>query len=71
MQDKDTWSGRFTEPVAELVKRYTASVDFDHKLAMFDIQGSRAHAQMLSACGIITAQDLSDKIGRASCRERV
>jgi len=60
MQDKDTWSGRFTEPVAELVKRYTASVDFDHKLAMFDIQGSRAHAQMLAACGIIGAQDLGD-----------
>ncbi|MBI1887966.1 MAG: argininosuccinate lyase [Nitrosomonadales bacterium] len=60
MQDKDTWSGRFTEPVAELVKRYTASVDFDHKLAMFDIQGSRAHAQMLAACGIISAQDLGD-----------
>ncbi|MHB0925551.1 MAG: argininosuccinate lyase [Gallionellaceae bacterium] len=61
-QDKnnDTWSGRFAEPVAELVKRYTASVGFDHKLAMFDIQGSRAHAQMLSACGIITAQDLGD-----------
>ena len=63
MQDKnnkDTWSGRFAEPVAELVKRYTASVGFDHKLAMFDIQGSRAHAQMLAACGIITAQDLDD-----------
>ena len=60
MQDKDTWSGRFTEPVAELVKRYTASVGFDHKLAMFDIQGSRAHAQMLAACGIIGAQDLDD-----------
>lgn len=60
MQDKDTWSGRFTEPVAELVKRYTASVGFDHKLAMFDIQGSRAHAQMLAACGIISTQDLGD-----------
>ena len=60
MQDKDAWSGRFSEPVAELVKRYTASVDFDHKLAMFDIQGSRAHAQMLAACGIINAQDLDD-----------
>ncbi len=60
MQDKNTWSGRFTEPVAELVKRYTASVGFDHKLAMFDIQGSRAHAQMLAACGIITARDMDD-----------
>jgi argininosuccinate lyase len=46
--------------VAELVKRYTASVDFDRRLAMFDIQGSRAHAQMLAACGIIGAQDLDD-----------
>jgi len=60
MQDKDTWSGRFAEPVAELVKRYTASVGFDHKLAMFDIQGSLAHAQMLAACDIISRQDLSD-----------
>ena len=60
MQDKDTWSGRFAEPVAELVKRYTASVGFDHKLALFDIQGSLAHAQMLAACNIIAAQDLSD-----------
>ena len=60
MQDKDTWSGRFTEPVAELVKRYTASVGFDYKLAIYDIQGSRAHAQMLAACDIISAEDLND-----------
>ena len=60
IQDKNTWSGRFAEPVAELVKRYTASVGFDQKLALFDIQGSLAHAQMLSACGIIAEQDLSD-----------
>ena len=59
-QDKNTWSGRFAEPVAELVKRYTASVDFDQQLAPFDIQGSLAHAQMLSECGIIAAQDLAD-----------
>ncbi|MGB8518090.1 MAG: lyase family protein, partial [Gallionella sp.] len=60
IQDKNTWSGRFAEPVAELVKRYTASVSFDQKLALFDIQGSLAHAQMLCSCGIIAAQDLSD-----------
>ncbi len=60
IQNNDTWSGRFSEPVAELVKRYTASVDFDQKLALFDIQGSLAHAQMLSACGIIAASDLAD-----------
>ena len=45
----EAWSGRFNEPVAELVKRYTASVDFDQRLAAFDIQGSRAHAKMLAA----------------------
>jgi len=60
MQEKQAWSGRFNEPVAELVKRYTASVDFDKRLALFDIQGSNAHAQMLAACEIITSQDLSD-----------
>ena len=60
LQDKQAWSGRFDEPVAELVKRYTASVDFDKRLAPFDIQGSMAHAQMLAACNIITPQDLAD-----------
>jgi argininosuccinate lyase len=51
------WSGRFNEPVAELVKRYTASISFDQRLAEFDIQGSLAHARMLNACGIISAAD--------------
>ena len=60
MQDNQTWSGRFNEPVAELVKRYTASVDFDQRLALVDIQGSLAHAQMLAECAIISAQDLDD-----------
>lgn len=55
-----TWSGLFSEPVAELVKRYTASVDFDKRLALFDIQGSLAHARMLAAQHIIPAKDLSD-----------
>ena len=59
-QTQHTWSGRFEEPVSELVKRYTASVDFDQRLALFDIQGSLAHAQMLAACDIINATDLAD-----------
>lgn len=54
----EAWSGRFNEPVAELVKRYTASVDFDQRLAAFDIQGSIAHAQMLAAQSIISQEDL-------------
>ena len=53
-----SWSGRFHEPVAELVKKYTASIGFDYRLAAFDIQGSIAHAQMLGAQKIISLDDL-------------
>ena len=53
-----SWSGRFNEPVAELVKKYTASIGFDYRLAAFDIQGSIAHAQMLGAQKIISADDV-------------
>lgn len=60
MQDKSkAWSGRFNEPVAELVQRYTASVDFDKRLAVFDIQGSLAHAHMLGAQNIISVDDVA------------
>ncbi|SCY79850.1 argininosuccinate lyase [Nitrosospira sp. Nl5] len=55
----NTWSGRFDEPVSELVQRYTASIDFDRRLADHDIQGSLAHARMLSDAGIIDANDLA------------
>ncbi|SNR81705.1 argininosuccinate lyase [Methylobacillus rhizosphaerae] len=54
-----TWSGRFNEPVAELVKQYTASVGFDYRLAEYDIQGSLAHASMLGAQGIISQEDVA------------
>ena len=53
------WSGRFNEPVAELVKRFTASVDFDRRLAEFDIDSSLAHARMLRAAEILSAADLA------------
>jgi argininosuccinate lyase len=53
-----TWSGRFEEPVSELVQRYTASINFDQRLAEYDIQGSLAHARMLAAGSIIGADDL-------------
>lgn len=55
-----TWSGRFNEPVSELVKQYTGSIDFDKRLANWDIQGSLAHAQMLHEVGVLSAQDLAD-----------
>jgi len=52
------WSGRFGEPVDELVKRFTASVAFDRRLAHHDITASLAHARMLAACGILSPADL-------------
>lgn len=55
----ESWSGRFNEPVAALVKKYTASVNFDQRLAKYDIQGSMAHASMLGATGIITEADVT------------
>ena len=55
-----TWAGRFSEPMSDLVKRYTASVDFDKRMWRQDIRGSLAHAKMLAKQGIIAAQDLAD-----------
>jgi argininosuccinate lyase len=52
------WSERFSEPTSEIVKRFTASVSFDQRLAMFDIEGSLAHAEMLKKQKIISAVDL-------------
>ena len=51
------WSALFSEPMSELVKRYTASVFFDKRLWQADITGSLAHAEMLQAQGIISADD--------------
>ena len=55
-----TWAGRFSEPMSELVKRYTASVDFDQRMWRQDIRGSLAHARMLAKQKIISAADLAD-----------
>ncbi len=54
------WSALFSEPTAELVARYTASVEFDRRLAANDIQGSLAHAGMLARQGIISTADLTE-----------
>ncbi|HSI52357.1 MAG: argininosuccinate lyase [Ramlibacter sp.] len=51
------WSALFSQPMSELVKRYTASVTFDKRLWKADIEGSLAHADMLAAQGIITLDD--------------
>ncbi|VTU35285.1 argininosuccinate lyase [Variovorax sp. PBL-E5] len=53
----EAWSALFSEPMSDLVKRYTASVFFDKRLWQADIEGSLAHAGMLAAQGIIGTQD--------------
>jgi len=59
-QKSQAWSALFSEPMSDLVKRYTASVCFDKRLWQADVAGSLAHAEMLAAQGIISAQDLAD-----------
>ncbi len=54
----EAWSGRFSEPVADFVLRYTASVGFDRRLALADIEGSLAHAAMLARAGLLSEGDL-------------
>ena len=56
-QKSQGWSALFSEPMSDLVKRYTSSVFFDKRLWQADIEGSLAHAAMLAKQGIITAAD--------------
>jgi argininosuccinate lyase len=68
----EAWSALFSEPMSELVKRYTASVFFDKRLWLADITGSLAHAEMLAAQGIIGAADLADiERGMAQIRSEI
>ena len=57
---QQAWSALFSEPMSELVQRYTASVGFDQRLWRADIEGSLAHAEMLAAQGVIGEADLAD-----------
>lgn len=57
-QKDQAWSALFEQPMSELLKEYTASISFDQKLAVFDIQGSLAHSQMLAEQGIISQEDM-------------
>ena len=54
MSDKKLWAGRFAAPTDAFVEAFTASVEFDQRLAPYDIQGSIAHATMLARQGILS-----------------
>ena len=51
------WGGRFEAGPSAMMEEINASIGFDKRLFAQDIRGSRAHAQMLVAQGIITEQD--------------
>ncbi len=51
------WGGRFSEATDSFVAEFTASVNFDKRMAKQDIQGSIAHATMLGRCGIIALEE--------------
>ncbi|MGY8816508.1 MAG: argininosuccinate lyase, partial [Pseudomonadales bacterium] len=59
---KDTnqaWGGRFNEATDDFVAKFTASVEFDQKLALHDIQGSLAHAEMLTSIDLLSPEELA------------
>ena len=51
------WGGRFTQPTDKFVEEFTASIEFDQRLYRYDIQGSKAYAEMLGRQGIITVKE--------------
>ncbi|GAB3273709.1 argininosuccinate lyase [Parahaliea aestuarii] len=60
-KEQDTsklWGGRFTEATDSFVQRFTASVNFDQRMAAEDIEGSLAHASMLCEVGVLNAAEL-------------
>ncbi len=62
MSDKTSdalWTGRFTEATDRFVEAFTASEHFDRRLYRQDLQGSRAHARMLQAAGVLAQAELS------------
>ena len=68
MTEKDTpdsakssiWGGRFSSGPSQLMQDINASIDYDKRLYRQDIAGSRAHASMLAACGIISESDRTE-----------
>jgi argininosuccinate lyase len=60
-QDKaatsSAWGGRFTEATDAFVQRFTASVNFDQRMYLQDIEGSIAHATMLAKVGVLSEDE--------------
>lgn len=72
------WGGRFSKETLAVVDQFNASIGFDYRLWLYDIQGSIAHARMLGKCGIIPQadsdlivcglQDIADEISQGKVK---
>lgn len=51
------WGGRFASGPDAIMEEINASIDFDKRFYKQDIEGSKAHATMLAATGILTQED--------------
>ncbi|MER6817391.1 argininosuccinate lyase [Spirillospora sp. NPDC000708] len=67
------WGGRFEGGPSDALARLSVSVQFDWRLAPYDLMGSRAHARVLNRAGLLTDDELERMIGalddlEAACR---
>ncbi|AIY05350.1 argininosuccinate lyase [Planococcus sp. PAMC 21323] len=51
------WGGRFQKSAEQWVDEFGASISYDQKLVMEDLEGSTAHVKMLAACQILSKED--------------
>ena len=56
-QGQQMWGGRFAAQPSDIMQSINASIDIDRRMALQDIAGSRAHADMLAETGIISEED--------------
>jgi argininosuccinate lyase len=57
------WGGRFSASLSAIMEEINASIGFDYRLALQDIEGSKAHAAMLAQTGIVSKAD-AEAIGK-------
>ncbi len=63
------WGGRFEEATAATVEAFTASIHYDSRLYRYDIAGSKAHATMLAANGLLSKEELASIVDGLSAIE--
>jgi argininosuccinate lyase len=57
------WGGRFEGGPSDALARLSVSVQFDWRLAPYDLMGSRAHARVLNRAGLLTGDELERMLG--------